>query len=440
MTTTRWANVRRRVVPAAVLACLPALVSAPSPAQEVQRPRPPKTVEQGAWWFDAMRLGAAHEQATGKGATIALIDSALDTSVPELQGADIRLRLDCNGNRARPLTGPGASHGTAQAALLVGNGRGNAPGGEGVRGIAPDATVLAYDNDLEPGTDHIECPAEGFRRMFRDAVRQGADVISVASTLGADVFPVVTEAVSSGVVVVAAAGADDVAGHVYPADAVGVVSVNAVDEGAQPWKHNRNTGSPVISAPGVFVGSGGISERGWSSLGWGTGTSAATSITSGALALVESRYPDATGNQLIQHLIHYTGGEGGYYWDEDYGFGIVSVTRMLQTSPTQWPDENPLGKKIPDAVDRYPMSASSLVEDEPVAGEPAAGEPAASAGTAGPIGTGSWVWVAAGLALLVAAGGVALAARRRRAAEGEVGPAAADEHETVGVGNERRGA
>ena len=44
--------------------------------------------------------------------------------------------------------------------------------------------------------------------------------------------------------------------------------------------------------------------RGWVSGSDRTGTSDAAPIVAGALALVKSKYPDATGNQLIQQLIH----------------------------------------------------------------------------------------------------------------------------------------
>jgi hypothetical protein len=347
------------------------------------------------------------------------------------------MRLDCEGRRARPGSGAGVSHGTAQATLLVGNGRGNGERGAGVRGVAPNATVLSYVDDMDPEKEHKQCGWDSRTRMVDDAVRQGADVISVASSVDSSINDSVRRAIEAGAVVVAAAGADDVAGNSWPADVVGVVSVKAVDENAEPWKHNRTTGAPVVSAPGVFVGSGGLFENGWSSRGWMHGSSPATSITSGAIALVKSRYPKATGNQLVQHLIHYTGGETSFTYDEEYGFGIVSATRMLETSPTQWPDESPLGEYVDDAVEKYPMSASTLVEDEPAqesspseAGASSAeasgdGEATSGGGADGPVGASdsqgglpAWTWPLAGVVAVTAGAGVLLARRGRRTASG----------------------
>jgi hypothetical protein len=281
--------------------------------------------------------------------------------------------------------------------------------------------------------------------MFDDAVARGADVISVAATLGPRIIDAAQRAIDAGVIVVGAAGADDVLTSKYPSDMAGAVSVYAVDEHAKPWRRQRNTGFPVISAPGVFVGNGGFYEGRWTSNAWTSGTSPATSITAGALALVKSAYPEATGNQILQHLIHYPGGDGPYTWDEEFGFGIVSVIEMLETDPAQWPDENPLGRVLADAVTDYPMEASSIVKGQSAgsgdtsaetgtddgsaaddAGERAATEADESgdgtddadddtgAAAAGDLGTPAWVWLLAGLVLAAVVAGVLIARRGAR--------------------------
>lgn len=420
-----------RLLSAALAGVLACLVAGPASAEPVRAPR---TVAEGAWWYDVMGIDEAHEKATGEGATIALIDGPYNTSVPELQGADLRLMTGCDGRRTRPYDGPGAAHGTSQAALLLGNGRGNGEGGAGIRGIVPDATVLAYDWDREPEKKHLQCSTAALSAMFDDAVRRGADVISVAGTLGDGIAAAARRAIDAGVIVVGAAGAKGSLGSEMPADLEGAVSVYAVDAQARQWKGQTSFGFPVVCAPGVYVGTGGYYGGSWTSNAWATGTSPATTITAGALALVKSAYPDATGNQLLQHLIHHTGGDVPYSWDEEFGFGIVSVREMLRTDPGQWPDENPLGKVLADAVQEYPMSASSLVEgDGPSASpseratepagdsandatgagqtDPVAGDSAADEASTGP---GLGVWVALAVLLLLVAGAVLMRGRGRR--------------------------
>ena len=120
-----------RRLSAAVLSCLLTAVAArtasrgrtsseqgaPAPAQERRGRGPGRST---------IRIAQAHKTSTGEDVTIALIDSGIDLSVPEDQGADIRMGLDCREKRAKPRTGPHAGHGTGRAALLVGNGRGPA--------------------------------------------------------------------------------------------------------------------------------------------------------------------------------------------------------------------------------------------------------------------------------------------------------------------------
>jgi len=71
----------------------------------------------------------------------------------------------------------------------------------------------------------------------------------------------------------------------------------------------------------------------------------ATPIVSGFLALVAQKYPDATGNQLLQTLIHNTGADDHKLVLDAtgaIGYGFVSATRMLRVDPSQYSDENPL--------------------------------------------------------------------------------------------------
>jgi hypothetical protein len=227
----------------------------------------------------------------------------------------------------------------------------------------------------------------------------------------------------------------------YPAAVPGVVAVQAVDREAKAWAQTLVSDKAVVAAPGVDVGAGGWSPATgrFDSLRYSTGTSDAAAIVWGALAAVKSRYPEATGNQLVQHLIHEVGGEEEHDWDGTFGFGIVSVTQMLKSDPGQWPDENPLLKGPRASVRDYPDWVSSEVEDPPGKGENAptaddggeagsseesGGSGAASAASdAASDETGSgvpgWVWPVGGVAVLAVLAGAVVALRRGRgSAEG----------------------
>ena len=116
--------------------------------------------------------------------------------------------------------------------------------------------------------------------------------------------------------------------------------------------------NPMITAPGVDVtGIRWVPGRGWQSGQSRTGTSDAAPIVAGALALVKAKYPDATGNQLIQQLIHNTASGTVRLGPHLRLRAALDVEAMLANDPTGWPDVNPLLKGPRRALEDYPMSS-----------------------------------------------------------------------------------
>ena len=174
----------------------------------------------GGWWWDAMGVDELQRAGTGKGVTVAVIDTPIDPDVPELAGKVARSSSPCladgGGTMSPRSSGAEAEHGTTMAAIIGGTGKGSGPGGTGIRGIAPDATLLHYavsypnpdrEGDLAcgitgPGYDEL---AEGIIASIRAAVADGADIInlSVVSDYDADYGPALLEAYRAGTIVVA---------------------------------------------------------------------------------------------------------------------------------------------------------------------------------------------------------------------------------------------
>ena len=91
-------------------------------------------------YFSYYHLDTARQKGyTGKGVTIALIDGPVDTSAPELAGANITDKSRCT-IEASPAE---ARHGTDMATLLV----------SPYTGVAPDATLYAYQTATADGDD-----------------------------------------------------------------------------------------------------------------------------------------------------------------------------------------------------------------------------------------------------------------------------------------------
>lgn len=396
-----------------------------------------------AWWYDAMRLSQAHDESTGKGVKIAVIDEAIDPKAPELRGAHVTLGKDCKGERVKPASGAKADHGTAVTTLISGTGRGTGPGGLGIRGVAPDADVTFYATDTDPGDAFVDCDTSVYTAdLMSLALRGHPDIISTSLGLGytPPMRKVLARAIAQGVVVVAATGdrtRPSIKGFPmeFPAARPGVVAVNAGDKKGRAWVNNPPPvhsfvdGNPVITAPGVDVTNIRYVEgRGWVSGQTRTGTSDATPIVAGALALVKSKYPDATGNQLIQQLIHNASGQ--YAWDRYYGFGLVSVTKLLAQDPTRWPDTNPLLNGPKRALRDFPMSAygaqpsaSSSPTGAATTDDPAADPsdtPTRQAANTEDGGVPVWVWPL-GAVLLLGAVGAGFAANTRGSRPGTGG-------------------
>ncbi|QIK67717.1 S8/S53 family peptidase [Nocardioides sp. HDW12B] len=411
---------------------------APTPADAASSPG-------ASWWFEALGVPEAHEETTGEGATVIMADGSIDATVPALEGSSLELRQGCLGEQMESNRVPDAEHGTWMASLVAGTGRGSGSAGGGIAGIAPDAELQYFTLDADPNSPGISCKVE-MLEILGQAVRgvEGGPILSLSlGNLATGWDQLQRDVEELGGVAVASAGdyEDSVNRGMmdFPAAHAGWVAVMALDDQARPWDANplpyrslgKYRGYPTIAAPGVGVP--GYTWKGDRFVAGEPqdGTSPATAIVAGALALVRSKYPEATGNQLIQHLIHFDAEPEEFAYSDAVGFGVVSLRNMLANDPTGWPDENPLMEGNPQRViDTYPMSVYGQADDgadaEADAGD-TTGEPEASSedgsettaeatgapAQAGDDGSSSalpWL-LGGGVALLLAAGGVVLARR-----------------------------
>lgn len=324
--------------------------------------------DDGLWYFDWFKVQDAHDAGvTGKGVTIAVIDSPVNIDLPTLADADIRLQdpvcLDSQGKGLPPTSTDFdlASHGTGVLSFLVGSGQGFS-GQTGVKGLAPDATVLTFPTAVEDrdrdcsgstveygqrGPDGEPLPPEEMivgqevGTAMGAAMDAGADIITVSvGVMESEVMPyMMSRAIREGVIVVASVpNAGDAGSGDQPASLNGVVSVNSM---SQTEEINPSALTDVVS-PGrdlLFQGADGDWER----QVLASGTSFATPIVAGNLALAMQKYPDATPNQLIQSLIHNTGDQAhDLHFDSTFGYGLVITDVFVNADPTIYPDVNPL--------------------------------------------------------------------------------------------------
>jgi len=341
------------------LLVVPVLVAGPATADDVST---------GQWYLDAFHINDLHSSGlTGEGVTIAVMDSPINTDVPALAGSKVEVQepSQCVDDSGAPLASTSAdldgllsaAHGTDVASVLSGTGEGY-DGQTGVTGVAPGARVLYYAVSYQGATaeEGTTCPGPAtietaLAADINAAIDAGADIISVSLAVNGsvDLSAAVARAHREGVVVLGAlpnTGFGQLA--LWPSAANGVVAVQAVEATGEAQKDpdtGVRTAFPwaTVAGPGVGILTQGVPGGAWTDQVLQNGTSLATPAVAGFLALVLQKYPDATGNQLIQSLIRNTGvDDHELIHDDSIGYGIASATHMLENDPAQYPDENPL--------------------------------------------------------------------------------------------------
>lgn len=283
----------------------------------------------------------AHQQSTGKGVTVAVVDSGVDPRHPDLAGSVVT-GPDFTKGANPPGVPPARVHGTFMASLVAGHGHG--PGRRnGVIGVAPAAKILSIR--VAPERQEPGFRAFNSKRRFRNAVAKGirhaadkgADVINLSlgkSGATAEERAAVTHAIKRGAVVVAAVGndgdsnkvdAEGLAPFSYPAALPGVVAVAAVDVNKRPARFSNRNASVLVAAPGVSVVGAGPNRQ----YLIGDGTSQATALVSGVAALIRAKHPKMSPALVSQAIVASAvdGPSGGY--DVTVGFGTVDAARAL---------------------------------------------------------------------------------------------------------------
>ena len=288
-------------------------------------------------YFSYYHLDTARAKGyTGKGVTIALIDGPIDTKAPELKGANITDKSRCTVEEAPS----GLNHGTALASILVSQNY----------GVAPDAMLYLYqasdDNSLSGGTCVVgDKRLDSYALLINQAIDDGAQIISIsmsAPDASDDVKWAIARAMSRGVIIVNSAGntgADNNANQLSRWS--GVVGVSAIKSDGSfadysSWGNGVTTaaiGEPFTRRD--YETGQNITTR---------GTSYAAPLAAGMLALARQKWPDATANQILQVLTH-TGLNPNHEWNKYTGYGAINPSALVNTDPSQYPDENPLAQK-----------------------------------------------------------------------------------------------
>lgn len=343
----------------------------------------------------------------GNGVTVAVIDTGVNRE------AAFGRRLVGGGdllNTGAPVQGAAAGltdcdgHGTIVAGLIAAS----ADPASGFGGVAPQARILSIRQEsalyeaapgaAPPGTSASLAVA------IDKAVAAGADVVNVsadacgpaATTNNAALTRAVEGAVSRNVVVVVAAGnlgsspqcsAQNTAGEepvtgATPANVAKALTVAAVTSQGEPADFSLAGSWVDVAAPGVDIfatnprpASRGQVDRipGKDGVAPIAGTSFSAAYVSGVVALVRSRFPDLTAEQVVHRIVvtaDHPAGPGQR--TIEVGYGLVNPRRALtavlpeEHPPVPRPPARPAGLSagggmIRDDGGRLALTVSGIV-------------------------------------------------------------------------------
>ena len=288
-------------------------------------------------YFSYYPLNTVHQKGiTGKGVTIAVIGGPVDTSNPALKGANITDKSRCTIQDSPE----GVRHSTDMAIILV----------SPISGVAPDATLYNYQAFTGSTTSNGSCDSNGGRlntvaALINQAVEDGAQFISVSQSVNESTNELkwaITNAITRGVIIVAAAGNEALPDDITALGRYsGVVGVSAINSDGT-FASYSNWGDGVVTA--AFGGPYTTYDVNTGEPVTVHGTSISTPLVAGMLALARQKWPDATANQILQLLVH-TGLNPNHDWNEYTGYGAIDGGALVNTDPSQYPDENPIIQK-----------------------------------------------------------------------------------------------
>ncbi len=237
----------------------------------------------------AMEVERAHELATGRGVSVAIIDSAVDADHPDLRG---RVHMARNLVADHELARNGEIHGTAIAGIIASavNNR------EGIIGVAPDVSIAALRACWAVVDDGLaaQCSTFSLAQALEVALGLHPNVINL-SLAGPDdplLSRLLDRAIERGIVVVTAHPASAASSVAFPSSHPRVLTAHS---SLVPV----NSDSPyALAAPADEV----LTTTPGAKYAFLTGNSLAAAHTTGVIALLMERQPDLDAERIAAIL------------------------------------------------------------------------------------------------------------------------------------------
>lgn len=306
----------------------------PPAAQKPGTPNDPLFKDQ--YHFNNVQVLEGWTQAARNEFVVAVVDTGIDHNHPDLK-ANL-LPGGWNTVDDKPGTTDKNGHGTHVAgtiAAVVDN-------GIGVAGVARNVKLLNLQVLSDQGYGSYQSVAKGIIM----AADKGANVISMSlggSSNSAVIQDAVDYANSKGALLVAAMGNsahgssdNPVARPSYPAANKGVMGVGATDSNDRIARFSQAGQWNSVVAPGVNIMATfptNPSDMPGRDYGAISGTSMATPIVSAVAAMVWTKYPNLSAQQVKAHIEATADDLGPAGFDILFGHGRVNLLKALSTQP-----------------------------------------------------------------------------------------------------------
>jgi type VII secretion-associated serine protease mycosin len=302
------------------------------------------------WTNDRLAVSRVQQMTTGSGVTVAVVDTGVDASVPQLAGHVLPGVDVVNG--AGSANTDCFGHGTFVAGIIAAAPR----AGTGVVGLAPGVTILPIRQANSPS----DGTAQGLAKSIRAAVDGGAKVVNISASAffpSEELRAAVDYATSRDVLLVASASNEAKSGSptAYPAAYPPVIAVGAVGRDGRRTEFSEVATFLDLVAPGTDIIS--LSRAGQGHLS-DSGTSFATPFVTAAAALVRAYHPKLTAAQVKRRLEVTADHPGTSLPSPQVGWGVVNpynaVTAILpaetgsSASPGRLDGIAPLPDDTPD--------------------------------------------------------------------------------------------
>lgn len=245
-----------------------------------------------SWHLNAMNVDKLWEYSKGDSQTIAFIDTGISNELYD--DLKDRIVMCCNVIDENDDVLDAHGHGTEMISVACGSGF------NGVYGIAPSAKIIvikAVSNEGKTNNRYLY-------RALKVAEENKATVVNISIggyKTDEDVIEQLGIMTDKNITIVAAGGDYQNKDLLFPANQENVVSVEALTQKNTMWEQSNHTDSSVVRMPGTDIDVITMID-GKSVKSRANGTSQATAITSGYVALLRDYYNSVEQAEIVEKL------------------------------------------------------------------------------------------------------------------------------------------